>query len=114
MPPSTDYILISTSSAPAVETAGPNRGLREITQEIVRVAQVPSQALAANFQAFAETISRALAAIPEATSSFQIDEVEVSAEVSGEGKLQLIGGLTAGIKGGITFKLKRRPPAIQQ
>ena len=49
-----------------------------------------------------------VSAVPEGFP-YSLDEIELSAEISGEGKIQLVGGISAGAKGGIKFKLKRVP-----
>jgi hypothetical protein len=86
------------------------RGFREVTQQAARVAfEFPKETLVSSFETFIKAIGGLLRSVPEGPSGYRIEEIELSAEISGEGKLQLIGGVTAGMKGGITFKLRRDP-----
>jgi hypothetical protein len=103
-----DYIVVVN---PAVASQSESdRGIREISQGLVRLAtNVPTETLTSNFEKFINGILGVLNAVPEGQASYGIEEIELSCEISGEGKVQLIGGLTAGMKGGITFKLRRRP-----
>lgn len=38
---------------------------------------------------------------------WQMDEVELTVEISGEGSVRLLGGATVGLTGGITVRFKR-------
>lgn len=108
MAESDNFIIVLTS---AVEgRTDPNRGFREITQNVIGLAtQIPAEKLRSNFEAFVKNVLGLLNAVPEDQSGYKIEEIELSAEISSEGKVQLVGGLSAGMKGGITFKLKRFP-----
>jgi hypothetical protein len=87
---------------------GPSRGIREITSEaILEGIKMPVKTLKSSFENFFQDLANLLADLPMGKSGYVVDEIEISAEISGEGKIQLIGGLTAGTKGGIKFKLKR-------
>ncbi|WP_067031822.1 hypothetical protein [Allomuricauda sp. CP2A] len=46
----------------------------------------------------------------DASKNYQLEEVEISAEVSADGKIGILGvGTQVGAKGGIVFKFKRKP-----
>jgi hypothetical protein len=86
------------------------RGLgSDLLQGALSANKVASETLTNNFAAFLQQILGLLKTIPEAAEAYRIEEIELSAEISGEGKVQLIGGVTTGMKGGVTFKLKRVP-----
>jgi hypothetical protein len=106
------FILIETSSPSTAETvADPSRGaIREIAARALDSAiKVPVTSLVANFETFFQNISGLLDAVPDPQSNFRIEEIEFAAEITGEGELKLIGGVKAGLKGGITIKLRRQP-----
>ena len=71
---------------------------------------LPSTKIKSNFQNFFRNVIGLIDEIPEGDLPYVVDEIEIQAEISGEGKIQLVGGITAGAKGGITFKLKRVKP----
>jgi len=52
-------------------------------------------------------LNDALSALPPLVQGFRLEEIDVVVEVSGEGSVQMIGGLKLGATGGITLKLKR-------
>lgn len=59
---------------------------------------------------FAKGMGEALEGIREIAGGFELQEVEVHAEVSADGKVSLLGsGASAGVKGGLKLVFKRRP-----
>ena len=110
MPETDDYIIVLNSSVPSTESPDLRRGLgSDLLQGVLSANKVASETLTNNFAAFLQRILGLLKTIPEAAEAYRIEEIELSAEISGEGKVQLIGGVTTGMKGGVTFKLKRVP-----
>jgi|ERR1044072_4501202 hypothetical protein len=64
--------------------------------------------LADNMSSFIEKIGSILTKTPDKIGSFQISEFTISAEISAEGKLTILGvGGEAGTRGGLTFTFKR-------
>lgn len=109
MSESQDYIWVVTAPAGNAPGAGPaQRGLREIGEQMAQGVKLPVEALRANFDAFFKNVIGMVSAVPEGFP-YSLEEIELSAEISGEGKIQLVGGISAGAKGGIKFKLKRVP-----
>ena len=76
-----------------------------ITKRKVKVSKLKSQ-MKDFLQAMSETLDEA----ENANSKMQLDEVELSVEINGEGQISLlgIGGGKAGGKGAMTFKFKRK------
>jgi len=85
-----------------------DRGIREITERAFHYGvKIPVEQLKANFEDFFKNIVTLINTVPDHNLPYTLDEIEICAEISGEGKIQLVGGLTTGAKGGIKFKLKR-------
>ncbi len=76
-----------------------------ITKRKVKVSKLKSQ-MKDFLQAMSETLDEA----ENVNSKMQLDEVELSVEINGEGQISLlgIGGGKAGGKGAMTFKFKRK------
>ena len=76
-----------------------------ITRRPVEVSKL-KQEMRGFLQAMREMLDEA----ETSNSKMQLDEVELSVEINGEGKISLfgIGGGKAGGKGGMTFKFKRK------
>jgi hypothetical protein len=106
---SEDVIWVITSDGQNIQnTESPYRGIHEIKDSIVRKGlSIPVEDFKSNFNQFFKTVSGLIGSMPEGNLPYAIDEIEISAEISAEGKFQLIGGIGIGAKGGITFKLKR-------
>ena len=67
------------------------------------------EVLAENVNLFLTQIEDILAKAPDEVGKFQFTEFSVSAEVSAQGKLVLLGsGAEAGIQGSLTFKFERK------
>ncbi len=104
-----DSIWVVTPSSDVEHGPGAAyRGVREIKEQVIRKGiQIPAANLKSNFESFFKNVISLMSELPEGKFPFTVEEIEISAEISGEGKIQLVGGITAGAKGGITFKLKR-------
>jgi hypothetical protein len=67
------------------------------------------ETLSENVSRFLAQIESIIGRAPEDVGSFRLNEFEVSAEVSAEGKLALIGtGVGVAAKGGLTFRFERQ------
>lgn len=104
-----NYIWVLTSSHSSTQgQASADRGLREITETIMsKGIKIPAENLKSSLESFFKVVLNLISDLPELKLPYSLDEIEICAEISAEGKIQLVGGLTAGAKGGITFKLKR-------
>jgi len=107
-----DFIWIvssDTESAGQEYAKSPQRGaIQEISESIIdKGVRVPAQVLKSNFQNFFRTVIGLVSEIPQENQGYTVDEIVIHAEVSGSGSIKLVGGITSGAKGGITFKLKR-------
>ncbi len=76
-----------------------------ITKRKVEVSKLKEE-IRKFLQAMSETLDEA----ETVNSKMQLDEVELSVEINGEGQISLLGiaGVKAGGKGAMTFKFKRR------
>lgn len=110
MSESQDYIWVVTAPVGDPQGGGTaQRGLREIGEQMVQGVKLPVETLRANFEAFFKNVIGMVSAVPEGHFPYSLDEIEISAEITGEGKIQLVGGVSAGAKGGIKFTLRRVP-----
>jgi hypothetical protein len=92
-----DTILVHTTDATIVRARG--SGPKEL--EVATLSE--------NVKQFLTQIESILATAPEDVNGFGLAEFEVSAEVSAEGKLSLIGtGVGVAAKGGLTFRFERK------
>jgi hypothetical protein len=90
-----ETLQVMTASSSNVRRRG---GVKELAVDV----------LADNVRSFMDQIGNILDKTPEAISNFQFTEFTVSAEISANGKLTLLGiGGEAGATGGITFTFKR-------
>lgn len=76
-----------------------------ITRHKVEVTKLKQE-----MKGFLEAMREMLDEADQPNSKMQLDEVELSVEINGEGKISLfgIGGAKAGGKGAMTFKFKRK------
>ncbi|KST62217.1 Pepco domain-containing protein [Mastigocoleus testarum] len=76
-----------------------------ITRRPVEVSKLKEE-----MRGFLQAMREMLDEAETSNSKIQLDEVELSVEINGEGKINLfgIGGGKAGGKGGMTFKFKRK------
>ncbi len=90
----------------------PQRSYREIAQEKGVKVSVP--ALEQKMSRFLKSVSRIFHQAEQETqknSGMQLDEIELSVEISGEGEIKLMGtGGKAGSKGAIKLTFKRAEP----
>ena len=90
-----DTILIQTTDAAVVR----GRGTRELDVEV----------LSNNVSQFLTQVGRILERAPEDVDRFTLTEFEISAEVSADGRLSLVGtGVGVAAKGGLTFRFERK------
>ena len=67
------------------------------------------EALQANIDQFLDKVDRLVRSCPEHVGEFRLDEVEIHAEINGEGQVGLLGtGVSVGATAGITFVLSKR------
>jgi len=97
-----DKIIIFTSSRPATqfmeETRLENRG----------PAHVNIEDLQTNINIFLVKMDEIIKKSPEKIGRFNLDTIEIHAEVNGEGQVGLLGtGVTVGGTAGITFVLSK-------
>ncbi|MDJ0707877.1 MAG: hypothetical protein QNJ46_31770 [Leptolyngbyaceae cyanobacterium MO_188.B28] len=87
----------------------PQRGYREVSQE--RGVQVSVSALEQKMSRFLRSVGRLFHQAEQQAayaSGMQLDEIELSVEISGEGEIKLMGsGGKAGGSGAITLRFKR-------
>ena len=71
--------------------------------------EIDVQVLADRVSVFVSQLDLILASVPESSHGFVLSEFTVSAEISGEGDLRILGsGIKTGLKGGLTFTFARR------
>ncbi len=76
------------------------------------VRAVEVNKLQANLRGFLDAVQEMLAVEPPAIGDFRLEEVEIGAEITGEGAIQILGtGVKAGGSGGIKFLLRRQAQA---
>ncbi|MEM7717075.1 MAG: hypothetical protein AAF349_26585 [Cyanobacteria bacterium P01_A01_bin.68] len=74
----------------------------------VQSKELKVDVLTENVKIFLEQVKSILQSAPDEVGKFSFSEVTVSAEISANGKVILLGsGLETGIQGGLTFKFKR-------
>jgi hypothetical protein len=85
---------------------GPGRALAEGA-----LRAVPVSVLKANMDRFFGQLREILASNGDDVGGFEVSEVEIAAKITGDGQISLMSsGVKVGFQGGMTFKLKRRPP----
>lgn len=90
-----DTILVRTGDATVRRGAGAN--------------ELKVQILAENVNIFLTHIEEIVMNAPDDVGKFRFTELSVSAEISANGKLVLLGsGVETGIRGGLTFKFERK------
>ena len=112
MPEEKGIWIITSEEMDTIEDSksiGADYGDEEETK--LKQAYVSAEDLNANLKEFLEVIEEAIdqADKPKPASKFQLDELELSVEVNGKGKLCLWGtGGELGGKGAIKLKFKRK------
>jgi hypothetical protein len=102
-----DSILVWTDDTHAVGNKK-EAALPRIARTAEKVVAVSNDTLAANLQGFLSRFEEVLAKQPESVGGFQLDEIELSLAVNGEGGVELIGKMTVGVDASIKLKLKRK------
>jgi hypothetical protein len=96
----------------ASQVSEPQRSYREVAQEKGVKVSVP--ALEQQMSRFLKSVSRIFHQAEQETqknSGMQLDEIELSVEISGEGEIKLMGtGGKAASKGAIKLTFKRAEP----
>jgi hypothetical protein len=121
---SQEKIWIITADAPQIKVPDATREV--ITRELTRVdetqrsnkkvvedaAAVSVETLEQNMTSFLSVVGRLFSRAEEQSkvddSGMQLDEIELSVEITAEGEIKLLGtGVKGGGKGGLTLKFKR-------
>ena len=109
---SDDYILIVTDDVTdsTDETPGltPKGWGSEVRKKMSNVAKVPADLLEANMNKFLRFVGRLFKQVDQqigSDSDMQLDEVELSLELTSRGEIKLVAGAEA--KSAITLKFKR-------
>ncbi len=102
-----EHILILTGLSEQPETGRVERGLGD---RILKrgVSAVSVSALKENMQMFFRQLQEIVGPGKETIGAFELSQIEVTAQVTGDGKVCLLGtGAKIEIQGGIKFVLKR-------
>jgi hypothetical protein len=114
MPNEDKFVVVITSTEEAGGRVSSDRGIREIAQNFVAEGvKIPVRDLQANLEDFLDGILSVIANIPARKLPYSLEEIEISAEIAAEGEIKLIGGVKAGAKGGVTFRLRKSSAAEQ-
>jgi biotin synthase-related radical SAM superfamily protein len=83
---------------------------RKDNEVVITRRKVEVTKLKQEMKGFLQAMKEMLDEAEDANSKMQLDEVQLSVEISGEGQISLlgIGGGKAGGKGAMTFKFKRK------
>ena len=100
-------VVVSMSPPPArkgeTDLSGPIKLSDYLYAQPVRTSDLRDR-----LTTFLDQLKEVIGNVPEAYGHYQMDEIEISAEVTASGQLRLLGsGGSAGAKGGIKFKFKR-------
>jgi hypothetical protein len=108
--PQIGVVVIETvgSAQPPTGALSPTR---EVYMSTPKVTFVDTDKLAAGFRAFVEQMSKAIQSAPSTIGPYSMGEIELHAQVTAEGGVNLIGMTTVGVTGGIIVKLRREPTA---
>ena len=103
-------ILVISSVGDATEERRPERGIgSKLVSNVVHSVSVSM--LKQNMESFFNQIRDILDSGTDRIGAFQISEIEVCAQISGEGQVALMGsGVKLEAQGGIKFTLCRLPP----
>ncbi|WP_300455984.1 hypothetical protein [Desulfobacula sp.] len=102
-----EKILISGSLEEKPEGEYRERGLGGTIKKSV-VNAVGVQELKKNVTTFFSQLNEILVTSGDRVGSFRVEQVEISAQITGEGKVCLLGsGTKVGVGGGLKFVLKR-------
>ena len=98
-------LVVPATTAP--DLPGGGRGSKGLFDGAPRAVGLDTDVLKKNLNVFVQSVQDVLKDLPQLDKPFRLDEIELTVEVSGEGSLQLVGGVKIGASGGITLKLKR-------
>ncbi len=102
-------IFISTSIGETIRPRLNERGLASTVSSTVLQA-IPVDTLKYNIQCFFDQLSEVLTPGADRVGNFEISEIRVDAEITGDGQVSLLGsGAKIGVHGGITLILTRKP-----
>lgn len=97
------YMISIRSNVDDAVSKGGNPSLRS------RVKQIPTQVLCENISEFTKDINCLLNTVKsESESPYELDEIEIHAEITLSGSINLVGGISSGTMGGITLKFKKK------
>ena len=100
-------ILVVTEIGDQAEVRQPERGLGEILTKGA-VNPVSVSVLKNNMENFLNQLREILHPGTGRIGAFEVAQIEVSAQVAGDGKVCLMGsGVKVGVEGGVKFVLKR-------
>jgi hypothetical protein len=83
------------------------KGAKGLLEKMTTPSRINVADLRENIAGFIGSVNELLSGIPKKTGIFNLDEIELTVQVSAEGTIQLIGGIKAGATGGITLRMKR-------
>jgi hypothetical protein len=118
--PETIWIIIEETEAATTTTTGARSSsdiggrlgaeITETTEVVItRRKAIQVGKLKQEMQGFLQAMREMLDEADQTDSKIQLDEVEVSVEINGEGQISLFGiGGKAGGKGAMTFRFKRK------
>jgi len=94
--------ILSTQKMPESNSMFPS------TEEIAtKCYEVGYKKFKENFSAFAEMLSQTVNDLPEISGNYQVDSITFSLAVNGQGKISLIGEISAGVSSGLTLTIKK-------
>ena len=100
--------VVAASEAP-VENKRVERGLVERVG-VENIRDVSVSILRENMDAFFQQLHKIIRPAQNAIGAFELSQIEVTAQITGEGKVCLLGtGVKMEVQGGIRFILKRKP-----
>lgn len=98
----------STSEATILIVAVEASGLRDEVRGVPVLKELGVKQLSSNLQGFLSQLDKVLNNLNDRVGNFEVDEMEVYAEISAEGKVSLMGtGVQAGTTGGVKLILRR-------
>ena len=102
-------ILVATELDAGTRPAGVERGWgADVAGSALKAISV--DVLKASMTRFLDQMREILDAGSSVVGDFEVAQVEIRAQVSGDGQVSLMGsGMKVGVTGGLTFVLRRRP-----
>lgn len=91
-----------------VESLAGEKSFGSATARVVkRVATISREEFATNLRELCEDVQFALQAAEAELRSYELEEVEIVAEITAKGEVWLVGGVGAEAKGGVKLVFKR-------